>query len=88
MSASQGSSSSSSSSDNEYDPKQSGGGGSQAPQGSQAQQGSQATQPTQATQGKLDRIWRLKNAEMRILGKRTIIKFKGWLQTLILCPNI
>ena len=82
MSASQGSSSSSSSSDNEYDPKQSGGGGSQAPQGSQA------TQPTQATQGKLDRIWRLKNAEMRILGKRTIIKFKGWLQTLILCPNI
>lgn len=63
------STSSSSSSENEYTPTQ-GGGGSQATQGSQVADGTQA-------QGKLGRIWRLTNAEMRILGIREPIK-KGW----------
>ena len=63
-------SSSSSSSDNESNPTQSGGGGSsQTPP-----QGSQVSDGTQATKGNLGRTWRLTNAEMRILGKKTNTK--------------
>ena len=37
-------------------------------------QGSQVSDGTQATKGNLGRTWRLTNAEMRILGKKTNTK--------------